>query len=100
MTPSTEFSDNAGLSRYEIRVDGDLAGWLEYRPGGESVILAHTEILEAYEGQGLGGQLVRHALRAARDAGNSVRITCPFAAAYLDRHPELGESPGDSEGRP
>jgi predicted GNAT family acetyltransferase len=88
---SASITDNAELSRHELRLDGQLAGWLEYRPAGASVILAHTEVLEGHEGQGLGGRLVRHALEAARSAGKSVIATCPFAAAYIDRHPELDE---------
>jgi predicted GNAT family acetyltransferase len=89
--PPTSFTDNSELSRYEAHVDGDLAGWVEHRPAGDSVILAHTEVLDAFEGQGLGGRLVRHALEAARSDGKSVIVTCPFAAAYIDRHPELNE---------
>ena len=90
-TGSVSITDNAELSRHELRLDGELAGWLDYRPAGRSVILAHTEVPDAYEGQGLGGLLVRHALDAARAAGKSVIATCPFAAAYIDRHPELQE---------
>ena len=84
-------ADNPQRSRYELTVDGELAGWLEYRPAGESVIVAHTEVLPRYEGRGLGGVLVRHALEAARDAGKTVITTCPFAGAYIERHPELRE---------
>jgi len=88
---SPTITDNAEFSRYEVHVGGRLAGWLERRPAGASVILAHTEVLDAYEGRGLGGLLVRHALDAARAAGKQVIVTCPFAAAYIDRHPELHE---------
>jgi predicted GNAT family acetyltransferase len=89
--PPATFTHNSELSRYEAHVDGRLAGWIEHRPAGDSVILAHTEVLDAFEGQGLGGRLVRHALDAARSAGKSVIVTCPFAGAYVDRHPELKE---------
>jgi predicted GNAT family acetyltransferase len=84
-------TDNPELSRCELRLDGELAGWVDHRPAGESVILAHTEVLDGHEGQGLGGRLVRHALEAARADGRTVIVTCPFAAAYIDRHPELDE---------
>lgn len=84
-------TDNAERSRIELRVEGELAGWLEYRPAGASIILAHTEVLDGHEGQGLGGALVKSALDAARAAGKTVIATCPFASAYIDRHPELEE---------
>jgi predicted GNAT family acetyltransferase len=95
MTPPPELTHNAELSRYEARVDGRLAGWLEHRPAGASVILAHTEVLDDFEGQGVGGHLVRHAVGAAREAGKSVIATCQFAAGYIERHPELAENPSD-----
>jgi len=76
-------------SRFELAVDGELVGWLDYRPAGGRVILAHTEVMEGHEGEGLGGVLVRHALEVANAEGKSVIATCPFARAYIERHPEL-----------
>lgn len=84
-------TDNEHGSRFELRVDDELAGWLDYRPAGESIILAHTEVLPAHGGTGLGGVLVRAALDGARAGGKTVIATCPFAASYIDRHPELDE---------
>ena len=63
-------------------------GWSDYRPAGESVIIAHTEIDERREGEGLGSELVRGALDRIRASGKTVLPTCPFTAAYIQRHPE------------
>jgi len=87
----TSVTNNEQRSRFELRVDEELAGWLDYRPAGDSIIIAHTEVLKAHEGEGLGGVLVRSALEGARDAGKTVIVVCPFATAYIDRHPELDE---------
>lgn len=87
--PRHSLTDLPDLNRFEVRVGGELAGWLDYRPAGDSIILAHTEVLDEHKGEGLGGVLVRHALNAARDRGKTVIATCPFAAAYIERHPEL-----------
>ena len=54
--------DNPGKSRFELRVDRELVGWSEYLPAGETVIIAHTEIDERREGEGLGSELVRGVL--------------------------------------
>jgi predicted GNAT family acetyltransferase len=83
--------DNPELGRFELRVDGELAGWLEYRPAGDSVIVAHTEIDQRREGEGLGGALVREALDRIRASGNTVIPTCPFAAAWIRRHGEYAD---------
>ena len=93
-------TDHPEQSRFELQVDGELAGWLEYRPAGDNVILAHTEVMEGHEGQGLGGVLVKHALEAARAGGKGVIATCPFASAYIERHPELEEYLAPSARRP
>ena len=80
--------DNPSESRYELRVDGELVGWAEYLPAGESLIVAHTEIDERREGEGLGSVLVRGVLDGIRASGKTVIPTCPFTAAYIQRHPE------------
>jgi uncharacterized protein len=63
-------------------------GWAEYRPAGDSVIVAHTEIDERREGEGLGGALVRGMLDQIRASGKTVIPTCTFTAGYIQRHPE------------
>ena len=78
------------LSRYELLAGdgGQLLGFVDYRPAGASVIVAHTEIDESREGQGLGAELVRGALDAIRASGKTVIPTCPFTAAFIHRHPD------------
>ena len=78
------------LSRYELLAEdgGQLLGFVDYRPAGASVIVAHTEIDESREGQGLGAELVRGALDAIRASGRTVIPNCPFTAAFIHRHPD------------
>lgn len=84
---STEVSDQPEQSRYEIRVDGDLAGFSEYKVHDDHVTFTHTEIDDAYEGQGLGSKLARAVLDGARGSGLAVFPACPFIARYIKRHP-------------
>ena len=78
------------LSRYELLAGdgGQLLGFVDYLPAGASVIVAHTEIDESHERQGLGAELVRGALDAIRASGRTVIPTCPFTAAFIHRHPD------------
>jgi hypothetical protein len=85
---SRTVEDNPEQSRFELRVDGELVGWSEYRPAGESVIVSHTEVDEQREGEGLGSALVQGTLDQIRAAGKTVIPTCPFTASYIRRHPE------------
>jgi len=80
--------DNPDQSRFELLDEGRLLGWADYRPAGASVIVAHTEIVRGHEGEGLAGELLRGALEAIAERGQTVIPTCPFAAAYIRRHPE------------
>lgn len=82
---------NPELSRYELHVEGELVGWSDYRPAGASVIIAHTEIDQKHEGAGFGSELVRGTLEHIRASGKTVIPTCPFTAAFIQRHPEYIE---------
>ena len=83
--------DHPERSRYELREDDQLLGWVDYRPAGRSVIIAHTEVLEGGEGRGLGSQLVRGVLEDLRAREVTAFPTCPFASAFLARHREYAD---------
>jgi predicted GNAT family acetyltransferase len=78
--------DVAERSRFEIHVDGKLAGHAAYRTRRGTITLTHTEIDGEFEGQGLGGKLVRGALDSARARGLAVLPQCPFVRSWLHKH--------------
>jgi predicted GNAT family acetyltransferase len=80
--------DNPDELRYELLVDGTLAGEILYRLRSDAVVLVHTEIAPQFEGQGLGSKLVAGALADIRARGLRPVAVCPFVRAYLQRHPE------------
>lgn len=84
--PSEIVTDNRGESRFEIRLDGELVGFTEYRVAGAVVDFHHTEIDPRFRGRGLAGKLIAFALDASRSAGLSVRPSCPFVRAFIDNH--------------
>ena len=84
-------TDNTEQHRYEARVDGELAGFAEYRVRGERVVFTHTEVDDAYEGQGIGSALARAALDEVRAAGRKAVPQCPFIRSWIDRHPEYAD---------
>jgi predicted GNAT family acetyltransferase len=79
-------TDDAGAARYEIRLDDDLAGFLQYRLHTGLIELVHTEIDEEFEGRGLGSRLISFALDDARERGLAVLPVCPFVNDYIQRH--------------
>ncbi|UPK75642.1 N-acetyltransferase [Nocardioidaceae bacterium SCSIO 66511] len=84
-------ADATERSRFEITVDGSVAGFAEYRLDGDVITFTHTEVADEYAGQGLAGALVRAALDDVRTRGLSVRAQCPYVAAYIKRHPEYAD---------
>ena len=88
---SIEVTDNASAHRYEISADGELAGYVTYRRRPGRIVFRHTEIDDAFEGQGLGSRLARAVLDEAREHGEQVVPLCPFIAAYKRRHPEYAD---------
>jgi uncharacterized protein len=77
---------NRDESRYEIHVDGERAGLTHYRVTPEALVFDHTEIDDAYEGHGLGGQLARGALDDVRANGQRVIAECPFIKGWIAQH--------------
>ncbi len=88
---SVTVADAPARSRFEISVDGALAGFAVYRLGPGRITFVHTEIDEAYAGQGLGGKLARSALDDVRARGLAVRPDCPFIAGWIAKHADYAD---------
>ncbi|MCX2732606.1 GNAT family N-acetyltransferase [Saccharopolyspora sp. NFXS83] len=81
-------TDRSDRSRFEITVDGVLAGFAEYRRTPGRVVITHTEIDDAHQGRGLAGRLTAGALDVVRDEGALVTPLCEYTAAYIGKHPQ------------
>jgi predicted GNAT family acetyltransferase len=79
--------DNPEAGRFEVVVDGEVAGYAQYRRTKSAVAFTHTVVDPRFEGRGLGSVLARGALDATRAAGSSVLPFCPFIRGYIQRHP-------------
>ena len=55
---ATTVTDNQDLHRFEIRLDGELAGFTDYHQNGDVMVLIHTEVDERFQGHGLATELV------------------------------------------
>ena len=63
---ATTVTENPERRRYEISVDGTLAGFTQFEIDGDVATMPHTEIDPGYKGQGLATTLIRGALDDAR----------------------------------
>jgi hypothetical protein len=84
-------TDNPAASRYELHVDGELAGIIAYRLRDATISLLHTEIEPAFQGAHLAGHLARFALDDARERGLAVLPFCPYVGSWIKKHPEYAE---------
>lgn len=89
MNTNVEF--NAEEHRYEIHVDGNLAGFTKAFTDGDVVTFPHTEIFDQFEGQGLAGQLVTAALDDVRARDKKVVAQCPYVARFIEKHPTYAD---------
>jgi predicted GNAT family acetyltransferase len=82
--------DNPALNRFELDVDGHMAS-AYYRLSPGVITFTHTEVPPELSGHGIGSQLVRGALEAARAQGLKVVPKCPFVSAYMAKHTEFND---------
>ena len=82
--------DNTERQRFELDADGHIA-FSNYKRAGGVLTILHTEVPKALEGRGIGSALIRGVLDTARGEGLKVNPLCPFAKAYIERHPEYAD---------
>lgn len=85
---STSVRDAPDQSRFEIAVDGELAGSLRYFEHEGRIALDLTRIDDAFGGRGLAGQLVQGALDDLRARGVLILPLCPYVTGWLEKHPD------------
>lgn len=80
-----EVVDVPAESRFVVRRDGAVAE-LAYHVRGDRLVLIHTEVPDEMSGHGIGGHLVRAAIRRARSDHLTIVPWCPFARRWLKEH--------------
>jgi predicted GNAT family acetyltransferase len=81
-------TDNAAEQRYELWLEDELAGWIDYRAAGDTVALTHAEVLPHLRNRGHAERLTREALADLKQRGLRAQPVCPFVVAYARRHPD------------
>lgn len=77
--------------RFEISVDGEVAGFTQFVDHDGRRIFYHTEVGLEFGGRGIAGQVVSSALRSTVDEGMRVVAVCPYVKKYVNTHDEFTE---------
>ena len=88
---STDVTHNPDESRYEIHVDGTLAGYTVAEQRDGVVVFPHTVVFDEFEGKGLAGTLVSGALDDVRERGLKIEAVCPYVARYVAKHDQYAD---------
>lgn len=91
-TPGIELEEKGSKGRYVLRSPaGDEAEMTFSKVSEQLIIIDHTEVPDAFRGQGAGLRLVTRAVEDARAAGRKIIPLCPFAASQFRRHQEWAD---------
>lgn len=85
---NVDFALNEAAMRFEATEDSQVAGFLEFKMDGHTMVLTGTEVDPGHGGKGIGGQLVKFAFEYARESGDTqVAPACSFVVSWVERHP-------------
>lgn len=89
---SHEVTFNDVRERYEITVDGDVAGFADAKVSKDGIrLFDHTVVKPEFRGQGLAGELVGKALDDVREQGQKVVAACWYVADFIEAHPDYAD---------
>lgn len=91
--PTITREDGASKGRYVARTEGvDAEAELTYSRTSPTLIIAdHTEVPDAFRGQGMGRRLVARMVEDARKEGFKVYALCPFVNAERQKHADWAD---------
>ena len=86
-----EVVDNPDQDRFEIRADGEIAGFIGYSLRDSQIEFLHTETDGRFRGQGVAARLVQSSLDSVRERHLAVLPYCPFVNRWIAEHPEYAD---------
>lgn len=94
-------TENSDVGIYEATRDGVTVAGVVYSKTGDRVTLLATSVFPEFRGQGIAGKLLGGVLDKLRAEGATAILSCPFAAEFVNAHPEYAEvvAPGNSRHR-
>lgn len=91
--PDTEdpIIEDSDVGIYEATLGGVTVAGVVYSKTGSRVTLLATSVFPEFRGKGNAARLLGGVLDKLRAQGETVTITCPFAAEFVSAHPEYAD---------
>lgn len=84
-------TENSEVGIYEATLGGVTVAGVVYSKTGNRVTLLATSVFPEFRGRGIAARLLRGVLDKLRAQGQTVATTCPFAAEFVNSHPEYAD---------
>ena len=84
-------TENSDVGIYEATRDGITVAGVVYSRSGNRVTLLATSVFPEFRGQGIAGALLGGVLDKLRAEGATATLSCPFAAEFVNAHPEYAQ---------
>jgi len=84
-------TNNKELFRFELALPDGPPATLEYRWRKAAMLLMHTIVPPAAQGQGIASELIRYVLDYARAQELKIVPYCSFVVDFLNKHPEYND---------
>lgn len=84
-------ADNPGASRYELRHDDQLVGWVMYQLNGSTITIPHVEVIASLRGRGHSGPFLAQVLADIEQRGLKVVPLCTYAYRFMHSRPEFAD---------
>ena len=86
---STKVLHDSEQNRYEIYLDTQRVGLMEYTISGADMHLVHTEVNPEHQGKNFAAILLRESLADIRTTGaHKVVPVCSYTVKYMEKHPD------------
>jgi uncharacterized protein len=84
-----EITDNPEASRFELHIDGEFMGWVDYRLHDQVMTIPHVQVSPRLRGQGVSAPFLDDVLAEIRSRGLKIVPTCGYARTHVADRPEL-----------
>jgi uncharacterized protein len=94
-----QVADNPEQAQFEIRADGELVGFVQYRLRDGVIAFLHAETDPPFRNHGVAGTLIQSSLDSARERHLAVLPYCPFVRSWITEHPDYADLVPDDQRR-